>query len=1071
MKKLDLKLIWKILPLGCSLIFLSSVSSGQDFDLTTRSKLMNQPVQNAVTINVDTNADIQIILDQTPNDQPGSEKMILPESVSQIVSRDYLQQELNQSNLLSQTPDTESPEEVESNLEELPQKSLDKAASYFLTVNNDDRVIPNDGYIMYYLSAPGDVPADAVITDIQYRIRIVPEIGESTFFPYDYEIFLKPTDAAGWETLYQNLGSMSSHYDEGFDDDAENDADIYLNWRSVGTFNGDPAGQTMVVYIGDNTTPGGYGLAEYVQVRVYWESPDPNLTSYTPGGWDDHIVISDGTGTHTNASNLYAGLTYYIDFTIGNYVKDITSSFTNELWIDGGYINHWNYSGVGAYLYLSVYDQPRTFTAGEHEICTWADSYNVIVESNEDDNINCVTYTWNGPPPAPTLVSPANGATCQSTSVLLDWNDLDAIYSFQLQVDNNSDFSSPVNDLDGILSDQMTPSGLSSNTTYHWRVRGINPAGNGTWSSVRSFTTAPASAPSAPALDGPSDGATCQPTSITLDWNSTSGASTYNLQVDNNGDFSSPVANLTGLTASQTDISGLAGGSHYYWRVAAVNSCGSASGWSSERDFTTGGTPDTPTLSSPSNEVSCQPTSLTLSWSSVSGASSYNVVVDDNNDFSSLEVDLPSESGTSTAISGLAPNTKYYWIVRARNSCGSYSGWSTTYDFTTAPSAPGTPTTSLPAFEATCQALALTLDWSSGSGASTYMVQLDDNSDFSSPLVDEDGISATSNEVSGLAELTTYYWRTKSVNSCSSESDWSGSSNFTTLLSTIGVPSLTGPTNAATCQATSPTLTWGSVTNASAYDFEVDDNNDFSSPEITETCTGASHNCSALTENSTYYWRVKSSGDCSVSSDWSAVWSFGTGTSGMAAPTLDGPADNSSDQSLTLTLAWTAVTDATSYQFQLDDNNDFSSPLYDEEKSETSIEVAGLTEGTTYFWQVRANGSCSTGDWSSAWQFETESTTLPEAISSNTQFGYALKQNYPNPFMETTTIEFKLPVASQVILEFMDLQGKLVESLTGYYHAGNHSLNLDLNGKVQSGVYLYRMRTQGFIDTKLCIVR
>ena len=191
----------------------------------------------------------------------------------------------------------------------------------------------------------------------------------------------------------------------------------------------------------------------------------------------------------------------------------------------------------------------------------------------------------------------------------------------------------------------------------------------------------------------------------------------------------------------------------------------------------------------------------------------------------------------------------------------------------------------------------------------------------------------------------------------------------------------------------------------------------------------------------------------------------------MDAPSLLEPADLSTEQPLTLTLSWNAVSDATGYQFQLDDTDEFSSPLYNEEVSETSRDVSGLEEGVTYYWQVRANGACATGDWSETWSFETTAGSAPDAITSPTKEDYYLGQNYPNPFMETTTIEFKLPVDGQVNVEFLDLQGKLVEAVSGYYTAGEHTLEINLRGKVQTGVYLYRMRTIGFTDTRLCVVR
>ena len=260
------------------------------------------------------------------------------------------------------------------------------------------------------------------------------------------------------------------------------------------------------------------------------------------------------------------------------------------------------------------------------------------------------------------------------------------------------------------------------------------------------------------------------------------------------------------------------------------------------------------------------------------------------------------------------------------------------------------------------------------------------------------------------------------------------------------------------------------MTNATGYTIEVDNNADFSSPEYTHACSGNSHNCSGLNESTLYYWRVSASGTCSVTGTWSDAWSFETGTNGMDAPTLESPADNSTEQPLALTLSWNTVSDATGYQFQLDDNDDFSSPLYNEAVTGTSTDISELDEGITYFWQVRATGECATGDWSDIWQFET-GASVPEAITAIKEEGYYLGQNYPNPFMETTTIQFRLPVDGQVEVEFMDLQGKLVESLTGYYPAGAHTLEVDLSGKVHAGVYLYRMRTLSFTDTKLCIVR
>ena len=73
--------------------------------------------------------------------------------------------------------------------------------------------------------------------------------------------------------------------------------------------------------------------------------------------------------------------------------------------------------------------------------------------------------------------------------------------------------------------------------------------------------------------------------------------------------------------------------------------------------------------SSPSNGAVNQWTSLTLSWGSSSGATSYEYCYDDTDDGSCTGW---TSTGTSRSvgISGLAADTPYYWQVRANNAEG-----------------------------------------------------------------------------------------------------------------------------------------------------------------------------------------------------------------------------------------------------------------------------------------------------------------------------------------------------------------------------------------------------------------
>jgi hypothetical protein len=92
-------------------------------------------------------------------------------------------------------------------------------------------------------------------------------------------------------------------------------------------------------------------------------------------------------------------------------------------------------------------------------------------------------------PPAPTLVSPSNGAEDRPTSLTFKWNaPSSGITKYHLQVSTSSSFSTTHTNNDNITSTSKAVSGLSQGRKYYWRVRAYNGKW-GNWSSVRHFTT------------------------------------------------------------------------------------------------------------------------------------------------------------------------------------------------------------------------------------------------------------------------------------------------------------------------------------------------------------------------------------------------------------------------------------------------------------------------------------------------------------------------------------------------------------------------------------------------------
>jgi hypothetical protein len=84
--------------------------------------------------------------------------------------------------------------------------------------------------------------------------------------------------------------------------------------------------------------------------------------------------------------------------------------------------------------------------------------------------------------------------------------------------------------------------------------------------------------------------------------------------------------------------------------------------------------------------------------------------------------------------------------------------------------------------------------------------------------------------------------------------------------------------------------------------------------------------------------------------------------------------------------------------------------------------------------------------------------------------GFALDQNYPNPFGSITTISYLLPEQRHVVLKVYDIQGREVATLVNEVEpTGNRSVMLNAESW-PSGIYYYRMHAGDFIQTRKLIL-
>ena len=97
-------------------------------------------------------------------------------------------------------------------------------------------------------------------------------------------------------------------------------------------------------------------------------------------------------------------------------------------------------------------------------------------------------------------------------------------------------------------------------------------------------------------------------------------------------------------------------------------------------------------------------------------------------------------------------------------------------------------------------------------------------------------------------------------------------------------------------------------------------------------------------------------------------------------------------------------------------------------------------------------------------------TTDVKSIAELSPSTFKLEQNYPNPFNPSTAIQYTLTSRSFTTLKVYDMVGREVATLVnGFKEAGSYEVTFDAS-RLPSGVYLYRITTDKFIETKKLVL-
>lgn len=470
---------------------------------------------------------------------------------------------------------------------------------------------------------------------------------------------------------------------------------------------------------------------------VFTESSSIGVGNY-PWGIVTGDFNNDGVLDIANANYNSQNITVLMNLLPPGLLSPANNSIGNSIALNFA----WNKSrGAGNYRFqlatdslfsnLLVNDSALTGTDSTKSVSglnalTW---YYWRLNSKSANGTSLWSEAWKfktiGLPLQVTLISPPNNAVNQPISISFRWsraleqmspiegkrnlgtkdNEHDAISNYWFEI--VTDTISMTNLLrDTTLTDTTKiVSGLVNLTNYFWRVKAKSELGWGNYSGWFRFTTI-ISAPSAPVLVNPANGAIGQNITLTLIWNKLPAAETYRLQVSTDSLFNVLIVNDSTLTDTTRVISGLNPLTYYWWRVNAKN-IGGTGIHSNVWKFKTMGAPTQVTLITPPNNATNQAINLNFVWSRSTDllAPWLNVnkngeILNDNESISSYWFDIVTDTSslanllrdttltdTIRTVNGLNYSTAYYWRVKAKNQIGwgAYSVW---FKFTTSPPPP-----------------------------------------------------------------------------------------------------------------------------------------------------------------------------------------------------------------------------------------------------------------------------------------------------------------------------------------------------------------------------------------------
>src|SRR5271154_5900935 len=533
--------------------------------------------------------------------------------------------------------------------------------------------------------------------------------------------------------------------------------------------------------------------------------------------------------------------------------------------------------------------------------------------------------------------------------------------------------------------------GLTPSTSYSYRVRATDGAGN--LSSYSAVATAVTTAPS-PTAPSNLTAVAASGTQINLSWTAsteTGGTISKYLVERCQG---AGCANFTQVGTSTTasyNNTGLTASTSYSYRVRAMDALNNTSPYSNTASATTSGA-NLPTAPTNLTASATGPAQINLSWTAsteLGGTIAQYLVERCQGSGCANFVQVGTSTMTSYNDTGLAASTTYSYRVRAADALNNTGPYSNTANATTTGANLPTAPTNLTA-SATGPAQ-INLSWTAstelGGTIGQYLVERCQGAGCAN-FAQVGTTAATSYNDAGLTGSTSYTYRVRASDTSNNLGPYS-----TTATATTSAPVLTAPSNlnATATSSSQINLTWTASTESggtiSGYLVERCQGAGCANFTQVGTSTTASYNNTGLTASTSYSYRVRATDALNNTSPYSNTAS--TTTSGANLPTAPTNLTASATGPAQINLSWTASTELggtiAQYLVERCQGSGCANFVQVGTSTMTSYNDTGLAASTTYSYRVRAADALNnTGPYSNTANATTTGANLPTAPTNLT---------------------------------------------------------------------------------------